>query len=187
MISISEAKRIREDGDDKLTILELRGLSTDEKPTDEVNNTVSAKNVYFNKCSDKRNIIFNNMCWQMIRTTETGGIKMIYNGEPVDGKCESTRGTHKGIVQSNDGISQSINSSYLYGSSFTYNKSTNEFKLIDTVTSTWSDSTYQDLLGKFKDVPLVDKDDANSLIYFLYQLCDKVDELGGYSECLNHR
>ena len=39
MISISEAKRIREDGDDKLTILELRGLSTDEKPTDEVNNT----------------------------------------------------------------------------------------------------------------------------------------------------
>ena len=117
--------------------------------TDEVNNTVSAKNVYFNKCSDKRNIIFNNMCWQMIRTTETGGIKMIYNGEPVDGKCESTRGTHKGIVQSNDGISQSINSSYLYGSSFTYNKSTNEFKLIDTVTSTWSDSTYQNLLGKF--------------------------------------
>jgi hypothetical protein len=39
MISISEAKRIREDGDDKLTILELRGLSTDTKPTDEVNNT----------------------------------------------------------------------------------------------------------------------------------------------------
>lgn len=39
MISISEAKKIREDGDDKLTILELRGLSTDTKPTDEVNNT----------------------------------------------------------------------------------------------------------------------------------------------------
>lgn len=39
MISISEAKRMREDGDDKLTILELRGLSTDEKPVDEINNT----------------------------------------------------------------------------------------------------------------------------------------------------
>lgn len=39
MISVSDAKRIREDGDDKLTILELRGLSTDTKPTDEVNNT----------------------------------------------------------------------------------------------------------------------------------------------------
>ena len=45
----------------------------------------------------------------------------------------------------------------------------------------------KDLQGKFKDVPLVNKEDADSLIYFLYQVCDKVDELGGYSECLNHR
>ena len=45
----------------------------------------------------------------------------------------------------------------------------------------------KDLQGKFKDVPLVNKEDAYSLIYFLYQLCDKIDELGGYSECLNHQ
>ena len=45
----------------------------------------------------------------------------------------------------------------------------------------------KDLQGKFKDVPLVNKEDANTLIYFLYQLCDKIDELGGYSECLNHK
>lgn len=45
----------------------------------------------------------------------------------------------------------------------------------------------KDLQGKFKDVPLVNKEDADTLIYFLYQLCDKIDELGGYSECLNHK
>lgn len=45
----------------------------------------------------------------------------------------------------------------------------------------------KDLLGEFKDVPLVNKEDADSLIDFLYQLCDKIDELGGYSECLNHK
>ena len=45
----------------------------------------------------------------------------------------------------------------------------------------------KDLQRKFKDVPLKNKEDANSLIIFLYQLCDKIDELGGYSECLNHR
>lgn len=45
----------------------------------------------------------------------------------------------------------------------------------------------KDLQGKFKDVPLINKEDAYSLIHFLYQLCDKIDELGGYSECLNHR
>ena len=118
--------------------------------TDEVGVTkTNAENVYFNRCADKRNIKFNNMCWQMIRTTETGGIKMIYNGEPDnDGKCGSSRGDHKGIV-GKMGDSEYLSDSYLYGDSFTYDTSTNEFTLIDTTTSTWSDSTYESLLGKF--------------------------------------
>lgn len=45
----------------------------------------------------------------------------------------------------------------------------------------------KDFNGQFKDVPLINKEDANTLIYFLYELCDKIDELGGYSECLNHK
>ena len=116
--------------------------------TDEVGQTVTTNNVYFNKCADKRNIIFNNMCWQMIRTTETGGIKMIYNGEPVNGKCESTRGNHKGIVGAT-GSTENLNASYLYGSSFTYDTVNNNFTLVNTTTATWSASTYQNLLGKF--------------------------------------
>lgn len=44
----------------------------------------------------------------------------------------------------------------------------------------------KDLQGEFEDVPLVNKEDADTLIYFLYQLCDIIDELGGVSECLNH-
>ncbi len=36
------------------------------------------------------NVIFANFCWKIIRTTETGGIKLIYNGEPSDdGKCDN--------------------------------------------------------------------------------------------------
>ena len=117
--------------------------------TDQVGETVTATNVYFNKCADKRNIKFNNMCWQMIRTTETGGIKMIYNGEPDnDGKCDSSRGDHKGIV-GGSGENMDISSEYLYGSSFTYDTTNNTFTLVDTETATWSDSTYQNLLGKF--------------------------------------
>ena len=118
--------------------------------TDQVGQTVTASNVYFNKCADKRNIIFNNMCWQMIRTTETGGIKMVYNGELVDGKCESTRGDHKGIVGANNYDStQTLNAEYLYGDSFTYDITNNTFTLTDTTTATWSASTYENLLGKF--------------------------------------
>ena len=30
---------------------------------------------------NKHNVIFADHCWQMIRTTDTGGVKMIYNGE----------------------------------------------------------------------------------------------------------
>ena len=117
--------------------------------TDEVGNTVSeATNVYFNRCVNKRNIIFNNMCWQMIRTTETGGIKMIYNGDVVDGKCLSSRKGHKGIVQQNN-TDQTLSSSYLYGSSFTYDTENNTFTLIDATTAMWSDSTYENLIGKF--------------------------------------
>ena len=116
--------------------------------TDQVGQTVTASNVYFNQCANKRNIIFNNLCWQMIRTTETGGTKMIYNGDVVDGKCLNTRGDHKGIVQNYSPI-QTLSSSYLYGDSFTYDTTNNTFTLTDTTTATWSDSTYENLIGKF--------------------------------------
>ena len=117
--------------------------------TDQVGQTVSANNVYFDKCADKRNIIFNNMCWQMIRTTETGGIKMLYNGEPDnDGHCITYREDHKGIIGTN-GNTQLLNAEYLYGTSFTYNISTSEFTLTDTISATWSASTYENLIGKY--------------------------------------
>ena len=39
---------------------------------------------------EKWNVLFGGFCWQMWRTTDTGGIKLIYNGLPNDGKCTST-------------------------------------------------------------------------------------------------
>lgn len=43
-----------------------------------------------NEILDKWNVIFGGFCWQMFRTTDTGGVKMIYNGVPTDGKCNKT-------------------------------------------------------------------------------------------------
>ena len=116
--------------------------------TEEVGQTVTANNIYFNNCSNNRNIIFGGFCWQMIRTTETGGIKMIYNGEPVDGKCQSTRGSHKGI-NGETGDEKYLGDSVLYGNNFTYDTTNNTFTLLDTFTSTWSDSTYENLIGSY--------------------------------------
>ena len=41
---------------------------------------------------NKINVSFANYCWQIIRTTDTGGVKIIYNGlTSADGKCTSTK------------------------------------------------------------------------------------------------
>ncbi len=37
---------------------------------------------YYRGEIDNNNVVFGGFCWQMVRTTETGGIKMIYNGLP---------------------------------------------------------------------------------------------------------
>ena len=116
--------------------------------TDEVGKTVSAKNVYFNKCEDKRNIIFADNCWQIIRTTENGGTKVIYNGEPVNGKCETNRPDHKGVTSSYN-YETYIKYELLYGNSFTYDSNTNTFTLVDTQLNTWTDATSSDLIGKY--------------------------------------
>ena len=124
--------------------------------TDEVGVTKPASNVYFDKCFEQRNVIFGGFCWQVIRTTETGGTKMVYNGEPVDGKCESTRDEHIGIVGKpinylNDIEANEVDLSeeYLYGSTFTYDKENATFTLIDSNLATWSDSTYENLISKY--------------------------------------
>ena len=124
-------------------------LKYDGKVTDELYKTVDATKVYFNRCPNKRNIIFGNMCWQMIRTTETGGIRMMYNGEVVDGKCESTRPEHVGVINGQNLVSLTLNTSYLYSEYFNYNSETGVFQLVDPVAYTWSDDTYQDILGKY--------------------------------------
>lgn len=37
---------------------------------------------YYRGAVDNNNVVFGGFCWQMVRTTETGGVKMIYNGLP---------------------------------------------------------------------------------------------------------
>ena len=36
---------------------------------------------------EDNNVILNDMCWLIVRTTETGGTKLLYNGTPTDGQC----------------------------------------------------------------------------------------------------
>ena len=45
---------------------------------------------YYRGAVTNNNVIFGGFCWKIVRTTETGGIKLIYNGTPTDGACNNT-------------------------------------------------------------------------------------------------
>ena len=37
--------------------------------------------MYYRGAVENNNVLFNNKCWKAVRTTDTGGVKLIYNGE----------------------------------------------------------------------------------------------------------
>ena len=92
----------------------------------------TAGNALANEILDKNNVIFADHCWQMFRTTDTGGVKMIYNGEPENNQCLNTRGTHAGYTNYN---SQDMQPSFYYGTSYIYDKTNNVFRLDETITT----------------------------------------------------
>lgn len=100
------------------------------------------------------NVIFGDYCWQIVRTTATGGVKLVYNGlKTNDDKCPfaaASRPSSQGFV-GNSSQSRTMTSiskpSRVYGTGFTY--SGTEFTLTNDFDATWSDSTYQNLIGKY--------------------------------------
>ena len=100
---------------------------------------------------DKYNVIFADQCWQMIRTTDTGGVKLLYNGEPEDGKCLQTRSNHLGYGYRN---LVKLEGTYYYGTDYSYDETTNKFKLAGTinpynVNDSNARETINDLKGKY--------------------------------------
>jgi hypothetical protein len=102
------------------------------------------------------NVIFANFCWKIVRTTETGGVKIIYNGEPSsDGQCNNT-GTSSQLSSTsyfNSGRSCNAYVGYMYGTpeSSTYAKehANNNDSTIKTAIDTWYKSnmtSYTDYL-----------------------------------------
>ena len=63
--------------------------------------------MYYRGAVENNNVKFANFCWKIVRTTETGGVKLIYNGTPDEsGQCTAT------------GESTMINSSIAFNTNF---------------------------------------------------------------------
>ena len=70
-------------------------------------NTDSGNPIYYYRGNVDNRVIFANFCWRIVRTTETGGVKLIYDGVPSNGQCNntgsnSTIGSSKFNTNSND-------------------------------------------------------------------------------------
>ena len=78
---------------------------------------------YFNGAVEDNNVLFAGFCWKIVRTTETGGVKIVYNGVQKDGSCNNT-GTDSQIGTSafnNDNNSPAY-VGYMYNTVYTYSR-----------------------------------------------------------------
>ena len=90
------------------------------------------------------NIIFNNICWKIIRTTETGGVKLIYNGVPTDGKCETQKGanTQIGTSKFNEKYDDNAYAGYMYGTAGSTTYEATHANINDSTIKTYIDNWY---------------------------------------------
>ena len=84
---------------------------------DETKNDTNPVYFYRGTHNLKNNLLYANFCWKIVRTTETGGVRVVYNGTPVNGKCTTTIGanTQIGEGQFNPTKDKKKHVGYMYG------------------------------------------------------------------------
>jgi hypothetical protein len=108
----------------------------------------ASSNSEANTILGKWNVLFGGFCWQMYRTTDTGGVRVIYNGVPNNGKC-TAMGTDQqiGTSQFNEYYNSPAYVGYMYNPntlvSFVANSAVDEGSLFGmNVTYDYSNGLY---------------------------------------------
>ena len=139
--------------------------------TGEESDTYANPVYYYKDNVENNNVLFAGFCWKIVRTTETGGVKIVYNGVQKDGSCNNT-GTDSQIGTSkfNNGYNSPAyvgymhNTVYLssskviinrtsfsgtkaYGDGVTY--ASNKYTLTNATTLSVSSSNISTLVGKY--------------------------------------
>ena len=161
---------------DKYTRIDFSKQSS-EDGTKGIYTTTNTENgvpvYYYRGAVDNNHVIFANFCWRIIRTTETGGVKLIYDGVPINGECnntgeETTIGSYAFNTNHNSPayIGYMYNMAYeadvkdittlsgsvAFGNDVTYDADTNKYTLINTYTltdpSNW-ENEYSTIANKY--------------------------------------
>ena len=113
-----------------------------------VNDGGGNETIYYSTNSDNHNVSFAGYCWEIIRTTDTGGVKLqLKGGLSSNGTCTSSP-YYIGVDGTNN-ILDLTNTSYAYGTSYNYNETTRKFTISGEVDNySWS-SQSNNIIGKY--------------------------------------
>ena len=77
---------------------------------------------YFNGAVEDNNVIFAGFCWKIVRTTDTGGVKMIYNGVQTNGSCNNSGDASQlaSTTKFNSIYTSLAYAGYMYNTVYTY-------------------------------------------------------------------
>ena len=143
---------------------------------------------YYRGDVTNNNVLFAGYCWKIVRTTETGGTKLIYNGTKTNGSCNNTGtnaqiGTSKfnssydspayvgymygNVYTASSKSMSSITDSYYYGNDVTYSNGT--YTLTDTITSNSWSSIYNTTDGIYNHhYTCLSTSNSCSSVYYVY-------------------
>ena len=112
--------------------------------------------VYYYRGNVDNRVIFANFCWRIVRTTEAGGVKLIYDGVPSNGQCNNTGdATTIGESEFNTNYNDNAYVGYMYGTtgSSTYastHANTND-STIKGVIDTWYKNNMTSYTSQLED------------------------------------
>ena len=118
---------------------------------DTVGENTNKKDVYYFTGDDAvtyGNVLFGGFCWQIIRTTDTGGVKLIYNGVAENNQCLTSRANGKGINGANGTQKTTMTAATKYGTGFTYDLTSGQFTLTGVMDKTWANNA-SELTGTY--------------------------------------
>ena len=103
---------------------------------------------YYRGAVDNNHVLFANFCWRIVRTTETGGVKLIYDGKPSNGQCNNTGAdTTIGNIQFNTSYNSPAYVGYMYNTAHT--ASSKDITTLSGNIVFGNDATYDASTGKY--------------------------------------
>ncbi len=76
---------------------------------------------YFRGEVDNNHVLFGGFCWKIVRTTEKGGTKLIYDGVPNNNQCNNTgTASQIGVSKFNNSSLSLADVGYMYGTRYEY-------------------------------------------------------------------